>query len=247
MTLHYLDTPHGTRLGYHKTEGTLPGVVFLGGFMSNMQGAKALALEQYCRKRGRAFLRFDYSGHGESSGRFEDGAIGDWKADALFALDTLTQGKQTLVGSSMGGWIALLLALARPEKVEALVGIASAPDFTETLIWQPATEAQKKDLLKNGVYYAPSCYGEPPYPITLRLIEEGRSHLLLTSAEKPIAVTCPVRLIHGMQDTDVPWQLSVQLAARLASAEVEVTLVKSGNHRMSEPENLTLIERMLEF
>lgn len=221
----------------------LPGLVFLGGFMSDMTGGKALALEAFAAARGQAFVRFDYFGHGASSGRFEDGGIGRWAEDAIAVLDELTQGPQILVGSSMGGWIMLLAALARPQAVAGLVGIAAAPDFTETLMWHAFTPEIRATIEREGIYYEPSAYGEQPYPITRHLIEEGRAHLLL---DKPIAIDCPVRLIHGVADPDVPHTLALDLMARLRSADVEVTLVKDGGHRLSEPHDLARMTRVVE-
>ncbi len=246
----------GTVLAYYKTapgkartEDTTakprqrPGLMFLGGFMSDMSGGKAQALEAYAVAEGRAFLRFDYRGHGASSGRFEDATIGDWLGDALAVLDTVTEGPQILVGSSMGGWIMLLTALARPQRIAGLVGIAAAPDFTEDLIWARATPDQRAALERVGYVDNPSAYNEAPYRITRRLIEEGRDHLLLG---RPIPLTCPVRLIHGLADPDVPWQTSLRLTEALQSSDVEVTLVKGAGHRLSEPEDLARLERVIE-
>ncbi len=235
-----LARPDGSTIAYQKTPGRddvdeRPGLVFLGGFMSDMTGTKASALETFARERGRALLRFDYSGHGASSGAFADGTIGRWTEDTIAALDALTEGPQILIGSSMGGWIMLLAALARPERVAGLVGIAAAPDFTEDLIWASAGPEVRATLEREGVYHDPSDYGDEPYPITLRLIEEGRQHLLLRDR---IALACPVRLIHGMRDADVPWETSLRLAEALESRDVEVTLVKDGDHRLSEPPDL---------
>lgn len=218
--------------------------MFCGGFMSDMTGSKATALEQHCMKHNRAFVRFDYSGHGQSSGNFEEGTIGAWSEDALHVFDTMTQGPQIIVGSSMGGWIMLLLALARPQRVGGLIGIASAPDFTQGLLWEQFTEAQQREVIEKGATYVPSCYGERPYPITRQLIEEGRNHLLLPEASLPI--TCPVYLLHGMKDPDVPWQLSFALMQKLESENVRVTLAKNGDHRMSTPDDLTLLCSTLE-
>jgi pimeloyl-ACP methyl ester carboxylesterase len=181
------------RLAYAKLAGTQPGVVFLPGFRSDMQGSKALALREHCAATGRALLRFDYSGHGASEGRFEDGTIGQWAADAIAALDALTEGPQLLVGSSMGGWIALLMARARPERVAGLIGIAPAPDFTETLMWPAFTAAQRAEIMERGVLHLPSEYGEPT-PITRALIEDGKRQNVL---DAPIPLTCPVRCIVG--------------------------------------------------
>ncbi|HTP85215.1 MAG TPA: alpha/beta hydrolase [Alphaproteobacteria bacterium] len=239
-TLHGQD---GVSIAYHRTRGKSPGVVFLGGFMSDMTGTKAVTLEAFCRSRGCAFLRFDYRGHGASSGRFEDGTIGSWAADALAAFDQLTEGPQILVGSSMGGWIALLTALARRERAAALVGIAPAPDFTEDLLWEAFPPDQRAALLRDGVLRLPSEYSEKPYSITLNLIEDGRRHLLLRNT---IDLACPVRLLHGMRDPDVPWQRSLMLAEKLATPDVRVELVKDGDHRLSREQDLTLLCKTVE-
>jgi len=235
-----LSRPDGTTIAYHKTAGDKtgkrpPGSVFLGGFMSDMTGTKALALEAQARAAGLDFLRFDYLGHGASSGRFEDGTIGRWAEDAVAVLDALTEGPQILIGSSMGGWIMLLAALARPQRVAGLVGVAAAPDFTETLMWQRFSPEIRATMARDGVFHEPSEYGAEPYAITMELIVEGRNHLLM---DAPIPISCPVRLIHGTADPDVPWRLSLELSERLASSDVEVTLVKGGGHRLSEPEDL---------
>jgi len=231
---------NGAKIAYHRLRGKPPCVVFMTGFRSDMEGGKALALESLCRERGQAFLRFDYSGHGRSSGAFTDGTIGAWAEDAVAVLDAASEGPLVLVGSSMGGWIMLLAALARRERVAGLVGIAAAPDFTETLIWRALGEAARETLRREGVLYEPSQYDEEPTPITLALIEEGRDHLLL---DAPIALDCPVRLIHGMKDPDVPWRTSLDLAEKLASADVEIALIKEGDHRLSEPHDIDRLRR----
>lgn len=197
-----------------------------------MTGTKAMALEAACKDSGRAFTRFDYFGHGASSGVFTEGTIGRWSEDAIAVLDELTEGPQVLVGSSMGGWIMLLAALARPDRVHALVGVAAAPDFTEDLMWEVMDSSIRATIERDGVYQEPSAYDEEPTPITMRLIEEGRRHLLLRA---PVPLKCPVRLIHGLEDPDVPWELSLRLAHALESADVTVTLVKDAGHRLSEP------------
>lgn len=214
------------------------------GFMSDMTGSKALALEDLCKSRGQAFLRFDYRGHGASSQAFKDGCIGDWADDALQALDRLTEGPQVLVGSSMGGWIMLLTALARPERVAGLVGIAPAPDFTEALIWQELTEPQRQTLMADGFVEVPSDYGDQPYVITKRLIEDGRNRLLLNKGPLPIRV--PVRLIQGMEDKDVPWRTALDIQQAVESQDVEITFVKNGGHRLSEPHDLSRLVRTVE-
>ena len=215
--------------------GASPGVMFLGGFMSDMTGTKATALEAHCRSTGRAYVRFDYSGHGASGGGFRAGTIGTWRDDALAVLDRVAHGPQILVGSSMGGWIMLLAALARPERVAGLVGIAAAPDFTEDLIWSALDDETRETLARTGAIERPCDYGEDPYPITMRLIEEARSHLLLRGT---IALGCPIRLLQGMRDDDVPWRTVLTLAERVESESVVVELVKDGDHRLSRAEDI---------
>ena len=236
-----LSRPDGATIAYRRLAGKNPGIVFLGGFKSDMTGTKALALEDFARRHGHAFVRFDYLGHGESSGEFEEGTIGRWAEDAIAVIDELTEGSQILVGSSMGGWIMLLTALARPERVAGLIGIAAAPDFTEDLMYARFDEAARQALEREGVYYEPSDYDEP-YPITKRLIDEARSHLLLRGR---IPITAPARLLHGMRDEAVPWEWSAKLAGQLESEDVEITLVKAGDHRLSEPADIARLERTL--
>ena len=234
----------GAAIAYRRTEGrgpaASPTVVFLPGFRSDMEGGKALALEARCRREGRGFLRFDYTGHGRSSGKFEDGTIGRWADDAVFAIDTLTSGPLVLVGSSMGGWIAMLAARARPDRVAGLVGIAPAADFTEDLIMANASSAMRRDLERNGVHYRPSEYSDEPTPIARRLIEDGRDRLVLRA---PFPFAGPVRIIQGMADPDVPWRHALKVAEAFAFADVEILLVKSGDHRLSEPHDLDRLAR----
>jgi len=239
----FFTTPQGRKIAYHKTEGALPGVMFLGGFKSDMTGAKAMALEAFCKARGQQFIRFDYSGHGESSGEFKDGTIGQWKEDALAVLDKLSNGPQILVGSSMGGWIMLLVALAQPKQVAGLVGIAAAPDFTEHLLWDSFTPEQQEEVRKNGFIDVPNCYDDEPYPITLELIAESGNHLVL---DGPIDIHCPVHLIHGMEDKDVPWAFSVTLNEKIVGKDVRTMLVDHGDHRMSSEKHLKIITNALE-
>lgn len=236
-----LDRGDGVELAWARIEGRGPTVVFMPGFHSDMAGSKALDLSAFCAARGQAMLRFDYSGHGGSGGRFEDGCIGRWTEDALAAIDRLTEGPLIIVGSSMGGWIALLAALARAERVAGLIGIAAAPDFTENLMWDAMAPPERAALLREGVLHVPSQYGEP-YAITLKLIEDGRRHLLLNA---PIRLHCPVRLLHGQRDPDVPWELSLRIAERVESEDVQVVLIKDGDHRLSRPEDLALLRRTL--
>lgn len=234
------DRGDGVELAWTRLPGRGPTVVFLPGFLGNMTGGKATELAAFCAARGQAMLRFDYSGHGASGGRFEDGTIGAWTADALCVMDRLTEGPLVLVGSSMGGWIALLAALARPERVAALLGVAAAPDFTETLMWEAMTPTEKATLAREGVLRVPGEHG--PFPVTRALIEDGRARRLLGG---PIALRCPVRLLHGQRDADVPWETALRLADRLDAADVQVTLVKDGDHRLSRPGDLALLRRTL--
>jgi len=238
-----LDTPQGRRIAHHRTPGTGPGVVFLGGFRSDMEGTKALHLEAWARGTGRAFLRLDYSGHGRSSGAFEDGCIGDWAEDAMSALDALTDGPQILVGSSMGGWIALLLARARPDRVAGLVGVAAAPDFTEDSLWAEATAAERAALAERGFFERPSDYSEGPYVFTRRLIEDGRRHLVLRA---PLALSAPVRLLQGTADADVPVSVALRLLDHATGPDIRLTLVKGADHRFSDPACLALILRAVD-
>ncbi len=231
----YLQRKGESKLAYKRLAGRKPGIVFLGGFRSDMTGTKALALEAHARRGGHAFVRFDYFGHGQSDGDFTEGTIGLWLEDAIAVLDELTEGPQVLVGSSMGGWLMLLAALARPERVAALIGLAAAPDFTQDLMWDVFPEDRRRALMESGQVLEHSEYSEDATPITLKLIEEGRHHLLL---RERIPIDCPVRLLHGMADPDVPWQTSPRLAKALASSDVEVTLLKDGDHRLSTPRDL---------
>ncbi len=208
-----------------------------------MGGTKAGVLADYCRARDRPYLRFDYLGHGASSGDFRAGTIGRWLEDSLAAIDRLTEGPQILVGSSMGCWIALLAALARPGRVAGFVGIAGAPDFTEDLVWVRLNEAQRRRLLAEGELLYDSAYEEGQIPFTRGLIEEGRRHLLLRG---PIALNCPVRLLHGMADPDVPYTTSLRLAERLAGTEVVVELIEDGDHRLSREADLARLTAAVE-
>ena len=233
----------GATIAYHASPGASPGVVFLTGYRSDMTGGKALHLEAFCRRRGVAFLRFDYFGHGASSGDFTDGTVGRWTDDAVAVLDALTSGPQVLVGSSMGGWIMLLAALARRARVAGLLGIAAAPDFTEDLIESALSADQKAALMRDGVVHLAGDHAPEPTPVTKALIEDGRRHLVLG---EPIPLDVPVRLVHGMKDADVPWQTSLRIARAVASEDVEITLVKDGGHRLSEAGEKELLCGILE-
>ncbi|TVP73687.1 MAG: alpha/beta hydrolase [Rhodobacteraceae bacterium] len=232
------ETVTGRRLAYHKTEGAGPGIVFLGGFMSDMSGTKAVWLEDWARTEGRAFLRFDYSGHGESSGQFEDGCIGDWAEDAFEAVTRLTDGPQILVGSSMGGWIALLLARRIPQRIAGLVGIAAAPDFTEDSMWPQLSDAQRGEILAEGRTQLPNAYDDRPYTLTRRLFEDGRDQLVLRS---PLSLPFPVRLLQGTADEAVETSVALRLLEYADGPDIRLTLVKGADHRFSSLDCLTLI------
>jgi pimeloyl-ACP methyl ester carboxylesterase len=238
-----LPRPDGVDLAWAALPGTGPTVVFLGGFRSDMEGSKALHLRDACAARGRAFLRLDYSGHGISGGGFEEGTIGAWAEDAALVIEARAPGPVLLVGSSMGGWIALLLARRwGAERVRGVIGIAAAPDFTEALMPAEFTEADRAILAREGVLRRPSDYGEP-IPITLRLLTEGRNHLLLPG---PIPYAGPVRLLQGMADPDVPWQHALRVMEALPGPDAELTLIKDGDHRLSRPQDLALLVRILD-
>ncbi len=234
----YLKTPDA-EIAYHKLEGEGPGVVFLGGFKSDMEGTKALYLEDWARANGRAFLRFDYSGHGSSSGDFLDGCIGDWARDAMAVIASLTEGPQVLVGSSMGGWISLLVCRSMPERVAGLVGIAAAPDFTEDSMWDGFDAAQRAALERDGRVELPSDYSDEPYVITRKLIEDGRKQLVLRD---PLPLPFPVRLLQGTADTDVDVSVALRLLEHAQGEDIRLTLVKGADHRFSTPECLALVE-----
>ena len=233
-----MDRGDGVRLAYAQLPGLGPTVVFLPGFGSDMAGAKALALRSWCAAHEQALLRLDYSGHGDSEGAFADGTIGRWADDALAVIAArVPAGPLILVGSSMGGWIALLLALRLGERVVGVVGVAAAPDFTERLMWDAMAPPERATLLRDGHIEAPSAYG-PPQLVTRALIEDGRDHLLLGGR---IALNMPVRLLHGQADPDVPWETALTLARAITGADVRVVLVKDGDHRMSRPADLALL------
>jgi pimeloyl-ACP methyl ester carboxylesterase len=225
--------------------GAEPGLVWLGGFKSDMQGTKAQALDAWAAQKGRGAIRFDYSGHGESGGAFEDGTIGRWLEDSLAVFEAFARGPQVLVGSSMGGWISLLLARELAQRgtgaasVAGMVLIAPAVDFTEELMWKQMSAAVKREIMEKGSWQRPSAYSEAPYPITRNLIEDGRKHLILGELIEP---GCPVRILQGVRDEDVPWDHAVQLVSRIAREDVVLSLIKDGDHRLSRPED---IERLL--
>ena len=231
------------RIAVRAREGALPGLFWLGGFKSDMQGTKALALDAWAAERNRACTRFDYSGHGESSGDFADGTIGRWLEESVAVFDAFCEGPQVVIGSSMGGWMALLLArelARRPASRASLAGlvlIAPAPDFTEELMWKGFSPEARTQIETTGVWLRPSEYGDP-YPITRNLIEEGRNHLLLGGA---IEVGCPVHILQGAKDPDVPWKHAFALVHRLPADDVVLTMIQDGDHRLSRPQDIARI------
>lgn len=234
----FLDTPSGRRIAYHRSQGQGTGIVFLGGFMSDMAGTKAVALEAWVKSRGRPFLRFDYSGHGQSEGAFTDGSIGEWAEDAQAAIEALTDGPQILVGSSMGGWISLLLTQRIAHKVAGLVGIAAAPDFTEDSMLAGFSSTQIVEMEENGVVLLPSDYGDP-YPITAKLIDDGRNNLVLRT---PLPLPFPVRFLQGTHDTSVTRSVALNLLDHADGNDVRLQFVKGADHSFSSPECMEIIQ-----
>lgn len=230
----YLARPDGLRLAYRHSAGAGPTLVFLPGYMSDMEGGKAVALHGWAQRQGRAMLRLDYAGNGASEGRFADGTLASWRDDVLLLIDRLVDGPVVLVGSSMGGWLALLAALARPERVAGLVGIAAAPDFTQ---WG-FTDADKALLRTEGRIEEPTPYGDQPYVTTRAFWESGQALRLL---EGEIAIDCPVRLLQGQADPDVPWDIALRTAAQLRSSDVQTLLIKDGDHRLSRDGDIALL------
>ena len=243
MTLQMVARPDGLRLACRHRPGRGPTILFLPGYMSDMEGSKAVALDAWAEANGHAMLRLDYAGCGASDGAFAEGTLTGWRDDVLHLIDTRTEGPLLLVGSSMGGWLMLLVALARPDRVRGLVGIAAAPDFTE---WS-FSDADKARLIAEGRIEEPSDYSDQPYLTTCAFWESGQASLLLGGE---ITLDCPVRLLHGQADADVPWEVSLRLAAALRSADVQAILVKSGDHRLSRDCDIALliatVERLLE-
>ncbi len=236
-----LTRPDGASIAWRHVAGAGPTVVWLGGFRSDMAGTKAQALADWALASGRAYVRFDYFGHGESSGDFADGTITRWREDALAVLDELVDGQAVLVGSSMGGWISCLVAAAVPERIKALVLIAPAPDFTEKLMAPEMTQADRIEMAQTGVWLRPSDYGEP-YPITRELLEDGARWSILP---EPVNVHAPVRILQGGADPDVPWRHALELAQALRSQDVVFSLIKDGDHRLSRPQDIArLIEAL---
>jgi pimeloyl-ACP methyl ester carboxylesterase len=238
----FFETSTNRKIAYHKTEGAGPGVVFLGGFKSDMDGTKAIYIEDWAKSKGRAFLRFDYSGHGLSSGEFVDGSIGEWADDAQEAIIKLTDGPQILVGSSMGGWIALLMAKRIQQKIAGLVGIAAAPDFTEDSMWANFSDEHKETIVTKGQLALENDYSDEPYIITQKLIEDGRNQLVLRDT---LDLPFPVRLLHGTADTDVDMSVPLRLLEHANGDDIRLSLIKGADHRFSELDNLTMIRRAI--
>jgi len=242
--------PPARSIAVRTREGKNPGLFWLGGFKSDMKGTKAEALDAWAAKSGRACARFDYSGHGESDGKFTEGTIGRWLEESIAIYAHFAKGPQIVIGSSMGGWLALLLARELAQRkcgapIAGMVLIAPAVDFTEELMWKHFSEATKSEIEQKGFWLRPSAYGEEPYPITRGLIEEGRNHLLL---EGLIETRCPVHILQGVQDPDVPWRHAVELVSRFSRDDVVLTLIKDGDHRLSRPEDIDrLITAVKEF
>jgi pimeloyl-ACP methyl ester carboxylesterase len=246
MTTDFLTLPD-RRIAYQRQVGdeSKTGIIFFGGFASDMTGTKATFLAEECRKRHWSFLRFDYRGHGQSDGTFKESTIGDWIDDSLQVFDQLTRGPQIIIGSSMGGWMGLKVSLRYPERVKAFIGVAAAPDFTEDLMWNLFSSEQRKTIKKDGEIYDETAPPDERAPITLKLIEEARQHLLL---REPIPLQCPVRLLQGMRDRDVPWTYAPRLADAVIHDDVRVTLIKDGDHRLSRAQDLKLLaETVTEF
>ncbi|MEP3247802.1 MAG: alpha/beta hydrolase [Sneathiella sp.] len=229
-----LPRPDGQSVAYHHTPGDAPGVLFCSGFMSDMDGTKATALEQAMKDLGRSYTRFDYLGHGQSTGLFTDGTISRWTDDALAVLEECTAGPQVIVGSSMGGWIGLRMALLRPDRVKGFVGIAAAPDFTTRMKADLPDEALQ-DLEKQGYWEQPSEYSDDPYIITRKLLEDGSRNFVM---DNPMDISCPVHLLQGMKDDSVPWKTALAIQEAITSDDVVVTLVKNGDHRLSERDDI---------
>ena len=237
----YLETAQGRRIAYVKHKGKSPTVVFLGGFKSDMEGSKATYLEDWARRNGQSYLRFDYSGHGQSSGSFTDGCIGDWTEDSEAALRALTEGPLVLIGSSMGGWILLLLAKRLAERIVGVLTIAAAPDFTQNSIWPSLSKKQQDEIMTKGVALLPSEYGDP-YPITRKLIEDGKNHLVL---KEPLRVNFPVRMLQGSLDSSVARATALNMFDHFEAADLQLNIIKGGDHSLSTFDCLEIIKKSL--
>ena len=235
----FLHINDNQRLAYHKIDGKNPGIIFLCGHGSDMQGTKSIYMENWAREHGHGFIRFDYRGHGQSDGNFLDLAISDWTEDALAVIDKLTEGPQILIGSSLGGWIMLNAACVRPDRIAGLIGIAAAPDFTKELIWDTLDSDAQLAMKQTGHLSLPNPYAEEPVIYPYHLVEDGAAHLHLQNGT--ISITAPVRLLHGMQDEEVPWQTATRIAAAASCNDVQVHMIKDAGHRFSEPWQLAFL------
>ena len=240
----FITSPDGHKIAYNTLAGSSPAVIFFPGFFSNMEGTKATFLEQQCRGRGQAYIRFDYRGHGKSDGRFEDGTFSEWLADALLVLDETASAPVLAVGSSMGGFVALHCALSRPDKIAGMIGIATSPDFTESIYRERMTEQQRQIMRALGYLETPSEYQDEPVKITHKLIEDGKKHIIMNRDR--IDLDIPVCLIHGKKDADVPWKKSAELQEKIGRKQCELILIPDGEHRLSRPHDLELIGQKVE-
>lgn len=238
-TIHTItETDH---IAYRRFSGNGPGIIFLAGHGSDMEGSKALFLEEWAKAHGQAFLRFDYRGHGQSSGSLDATNISDWTEDVITVIDELSEGPQILVGSSLGGWLMLNATLLRPERVVGLIGIAAAPDFTEDLIWTELTDDQRGHMQSEGKIALPNPYADEPVVYPYHLVEDGRGHLRLRGT---LNIDKPIRLLHGMQDAEVPWQTATRIAECATSNDVRIHLIKDACHRFSESQQLDLLQQV---
>lgn len=235
----FLQINDSQRLAYHKIDGKKPGIIFLCGHGSDMHGTKSIYMENWAREHGHGFIRFDYRGHGQSDGTFLDFAISDWTADALAIIDHLSEGPQILIGSSLGGWIMLNAACARPDRIVGLIGIAAAPDFTKELIWDALDADAQLAMKQTGFLSLTNPYADEPVIYPYHLVEDGAAHLLLQGGS--ININAPVRLLHGMQDEEVPWLVAQRIMEKLVSNDVTLQLDKTATHRFSEPAQLNML------
>lgn len=238
----FIKNQHNRKIAYHSSRAKEPTVVFCGGYMSDMEGTKALFLENLCQEIGISYIRFDYSGHGRSSEKFEDGTISTWSEDAISIIDHVAQGPVIVIGSSMGGWIGMIACLALKTRIKAFIGIAVAPDFTRELMWDQYSDGIKETLKRDGIYLEPSDYSDEPYRVSYNLIKDGENHILLN---KTIELNCPVRLFHGLKDTSVPHQFSARMAEKLTSDDVIISYNKEGDHRLSSDADLERLKQAL--
>ena len=238
----FITSGNNRKIAYHHRKASEPTVLFCGGYMSDMEGTKALYLEKICQGLGISYIRFDYSGHGSSSEKFEDGTISSWSEDAISIVDQVAQGPLIVIGSSMGGWIGLITCLARQKRIKAFIGIAVAPDFTRELMWDQYSVGVRETLKRDGIYLEPSDYSDEPYRVSYELIKDGENHILLN---KPIELDLPVWLFHGLKDTSVPHEYSARVAEKLTSDDVIISYNKQGDHRLSSAADLQRLKQAL--